>query len=87
MPNLSSEISAFEAMRARLETDHLGEWVVVHDEKLVGLYPTMESAAIEAVKRFGNGPYLIRQIGAPAVVLPASVMYRASHDSHDQMRL
>jgi hypothetical protein len=27
------------------------------------------------VQKFGSGPYLIRQVGASPIVLPASVMY------------
>ena len=42
----------------------------------IGVYDAFETAAKEAVGHFGRGPYLIRQVGAPPVVLPASVMYR-----------
>jgi hypothetical protein len=75
MANVTEEIAAFDAMRSALETDHLGEWVVFHDRKLIDVYPTMEKAAEDAVRRFGRGPYLIRQVGAPPITLPASVMY------------
>jgi len=75
MPDLDKDLTAFERMRADLEAHHMGEWVLVHDEKLVGTYNSFESAANEAVTQFGRGPYLIRQVGAPSIVLPASVMY------------
>lgn len=77
MAALSKEIAAYERMRNDLELDHLGQWVVVHDEKLIGTYESFEKAAEEAVQRFGRGPYLIRQIGAPPLVLPAR--YRPVH--------
>ncbi len=76
MSELTKEIAAYERMRNELETDHLGEWALVHDEGLVGLYATFEEAAAEAVRQFGRGPYLIREIGAAPVTLPASVLYR-----------
>lgn len=79
MAELDTELNAYEAMRERLEAEHTGKWVLVHDRDLVGLYDTFEAAAEDAVKRFGSGPYLIRQVGAHPVVLPASVMYRV-HD-------
>ncbi len=79
MATLSNEIAAYERMRNDLEVDHLGEWVVVRDEKLVGTYESLEKAADDAVQRFGRGPYLIRRIGAPPLVLPASVKYRPVH--------
>ncbi len=73
---LDREIAAFNAMRDELERDHLYEWVVFHDEQLINTYEDFQDAAAEAVRRFGRGPYLIRQVGAPPLTLPASVMYR-----------
>ena len=70
-------IAAYEAMRSDLEAGHPGDLVLVHDRQLIGTYPTFNDAAQEAVARFGRGPYLIREIGAPPVRLPASVMYHA----------
>ncbi len=82
MTGVNEEIAAFESMRSVLETEHLGEWVVVHDQKLAGVYLNMEEAAADAVRKFGRGPYLIRQVGAPPLVLPASVMYHPVHADH-----
>lgn len=79
MATLSKEIAAYERMRNDLEVDHLGQWVVVHDEKLIGTYESFEKAAEDAVPRFGRGPYLIRRVGAPPLVLPASVQYQPVH--------
>ena len=79
MTVLSDEIAAFEGMRNKLETDHLGKWALVHQGALIDTYDSFEDAATVAVARFGKGPYLIRQIGAPPVSLPASVLYRPIH--------
>ena len=73
---LKPEIEAYEAMRDELESAHTGEWVLVKDRKLTGIYPSFEAAAQSAVKLYGRGPYLIRQIGAQPLILPASVMYQ-----------
>ena len=67
---LSRDIAAYERMRDVLEADHIFEWVVVHDEQLVGTYGDFQAAAEDAVRRFGRGPYLIRQIGEPPLNLP-----------------
>jgi hypothetical protein len=75
MAELDQEIAAYDAMSADLEAQHMGKWALVRDRKLVGIYDSFEKAAEEAVSRFGRGPYLIRQVGAPKVTLPASVMY------------
>ena len=75
MAELDQEIAAYETMRADLEAHHMGKWVLVHDAKLVGIYDSFEKSAEDAVGRFGKGPYLIHQVGAPPISLPASVMY------------
>jgi hypothetical protein len=72
---IKEELAAFEEIRQGLEADHMGEWVLIHHRELIALFDTFEEAAQAAVERFGRGPYLIRQIGAPPVVLPASIMY------------
>ena len=73
---LDRQIAAYEACRDEMERDHLGEWVVFHDEQCAGIYPTFEDAAEDAIARFGAGPYLIREVGASQVVrLPARLQY------------
>jgi len=79
MTTLDQEIAAYEIMRPDLENRHMGEWVLVSDEKLIGVFSSFDEAAKEAVQRFGRGPYLIRQIGAPPVTMPASVVYHLQH--------
>jgi hypothetical protein len=80
MAEIDTEITAYEKMREQLETEHMGKWVLLHQEKLVNIYDSFDAAAEDAVRQFGRGPYLIRQIGAPPVTLPASVMYpRRTH--------
>ena len=69
---IDDEIKAYEAMQPNLEAEHMGEWVVMRDRTLVGVYNTAEGASAEALRLFGRGPYLIRQIGAPP--LRATVM-------------
>ena len=73
---LSSEIAAFEAARADLEKTHPGKFVVFNGDQFIGAWDTFNAAASEAVARFGRGPYLIRQVGAPPLTLPASVLFR-----------
>ena len=79
MAGLSKELAAYAEMRDYLETDYLGQWVVVHSGELVGTYGTFEKAADEAVRKFGRGPYLIRQVGAGPITLPAGVLYPQTH--------
>ena len=75
MATIEKEIVAYELMRDELEEDHKGKWVLVHDEELIGAYTSFQVAANEAAKRFGRGPYLIRQIGARPPRLSSTVLY------------
>ena len=72
---VEAEIAAYEEMRQELEAKHTGKWVLFQNRKLISFFDSFEAAAGEAVRLFGRGPYLICQVGAPPVVLPASVMY------------
>lgn len=73
---LDTEIKAYELRRKELEEHYRGKFVVFKGSEFVGHWDTLDAAATEAVRRFGRGPYLIRQVGAPSPTLPASVMYR-----------
>lgn len=80
MSVLGEDIVAFERMRAQLEAIHSRAWVVFHQGAYVDTYPDFEAAAADAVERFENGPYLIRQVGAPnAVQLPGGMIFTPSH--------
>ena len=76
MDQLDIEIAAYNRMREHLEANHNREWVVIHDEELIGTYEDFQDAAKTAVKRFGRGPCLIRQVGRPPRTLPASIWAR-----------
>jgi hypothetical protein len=82
MDKTDENIAAYEKLKPELEAEHMGKWVLIYDTKLVSIFDTFESAAEEAVRKFGTGPYLIRQVGAPPVTLPASVMYYPNYGSN-----
>jgi hypothetical protein len=83
MAELRDEIAAYEAIKMELEARALGKWALVHDRALVGTYASFEESAATAVNRFGRGPYLIRQVGAPPLTLPASVLYAPVNANND----
>lgn len=41
---------------------HLGKFAVFYNKELVDTFDSFDNAAEEAIKRFGKGPYLIRQV-------------------------
>lgn len=73
---LEREIHAFESRLDELEKHHAGKFVVFYGDDFVGAFDTLDRAAEEAVRRFGRGPYLIRQVGGPPLGLPPSLVYR-----------
>lgn len=79
MAELDAEIAAYEARREELEEHHMHKWVLFHGENFLGAFDDFNTAAGEAVRRFGGGPYLIRQVGAPPPALPASILFRPKH--------
>lgn len=73
---LETEIKTFEARKSDLEQTYPGKFVVFKGSDFIGAWDNLNTAAGEAIKMFGRGPYLIRQVGAPPPNLPASVMFR-----------
>ena len=79
MASLAADIAAFETMKRELEAEHLHAWVLFHEGRLIGAFPDFEAAASEAVERFDEGPYLIRQVGAGPIQLPGGMVFRPAH--------
>lgn len=73
---LDREYAVFNDMKEQLEQEHHLEWALIHEDEFVGAFKDFESAAVEAIRRFGRGPYLITQVGRPPFRLPASIQYR-----------
>ena len=67
MDKLDREIAAFDRLREVLEAEHHGEWALFHDLELVGIYPSLDDAADEALDKFGEDVFLIRQVGREKV--------------------
>jgi hypothetical protein len=80
MAALDAELRAYRTEASKLEAAYPGKWVIFREASLISIHDSFESAAAEAVSRFGRGPYLIRQIGAPPIVIPASIAYQAGDE-------
>lgn len=79
MELLEREIATYERLRDSLEAEHHSKWAVIHGETYVGAYSTFDEAAREAARRFGRGPYLIREIGAPPIRIPGTILNQTLH--------
>ena len=77
---LDDNIKTFNNMSDELNLHHAGKFVLIYNSNFVASYDSFDNAAKDAVKKFGRGPYLIRQVGAPTEMpMPASVAYRPIH--------
>lgn len=80
MTVLRDDIAAFERMRAELEAKHGRNWTVFHGGQFQAVFAEFDDAATAAVEQFGAGPYLIRQLGAPAAVqLRGGMIFTPAH--------
>jgi len=81
---IDENIEAYRNMLEQLEQHHNRKWVVIHDRNYIDSFDTFENAVREAARRFGRGPYLIRQVGERRPRLPTSVqMWRIDEtDKH-----
>ena len=54
----------YESQRDALENEHPGEWVVIHNGEIQGIYETTDEANEVAQPLFKQGPCMILRIGA-----------------------
>ena len=80
---LDDNIQIFLEMSDELNQHHAGKFVLIYNGKFIASYDNFDNAAKDAVEKFGIGPYLIRQVGAPTeMTMPASVAHRL-HYAHN----
>ena len=60
---LEKEIALYQANLAKWLIDHPNQYVAIKEEQLIGFFNSRDEALTEAVRQFGNGPYLIRKLG------------------------
>ncbi len=63
MPNpLKKEIEAYESQKAELLDKSKGKFVLIKGEKVIDVFDTEIDAIRQGYKRFGNVPFLVKQI-------------------------
>lgn len=68
--SLRENIEAYEARQEEMEKYYMGKHVVFYNREKVDSFDTFDAAAREAIRRFGRGPYLIREVGEKGIILP-----------------
>ena len=65
---LEKELQVFETRKTDWLKHHEGKYALVRDEEVVGFFDTAEAAYIEGVGKWGNMPFLVKQILEEEVV-------------------
>jgi len=56
------EEAAYARERERLLRDHLGKFVVVHQDEVFGPFDTLGEATLEGYRHFGDVPIIVKDI-------------------------
>ena len=61
---LDKERQFYSEHRSEMISQHLGKFVVIRDDVLVGAFNTIEEALAEGARRFGLTSFLVRQVSS-----------------------
>lgn len=78
MSELAKEVATYERELARLEQASLGKFVLISGDEVAGVFDTFSAAADEGLRKFGETPFLVREIGQGTIDLPPVVLYGLS---------
>jgi hypothetical protein len=62
MPTLKSENTLFEKHINEWRISHMGAFVLIKSQDLIGFFATLDEAFNEGLKRFGVADFLVEQI-------------------------
>jgi hypothetical protein len=65
---LEAELATYRKLWPSLVQRYLGKQVLIQGDRLVGAYQDYAAAFGEAVRLFGTGPFLIREVRDPEPV-------------------
>ena len=59
---LKSELETYERRRETLLVQAEGKWVLIRGDQVVGTFDTNMDAVADGYRRFGNVPFMVKQI-------------------------
>jgi len=72
---LEQEIATFEREKERLQKEHTGKFVLVFGDAVIDTFDTFDSASAEGLRQFGQGPFLIRQVGRANLDISVALLH------------
>jgi hypothetical protein len=76
----AQELVTYERHRAALESEHPGQFAVIHQHEVTAVFEDEQKALAEASRRFGFGKFLLMEIGDPVYSFPNCVLPRTTAD-------
>lgn len=73
---LKNELSTFEKNKRNLIRNHLGEYVLIKDDEILGTYQSFNEAANKGIMKFGTNPFLVKKIEKEESKLVISLISR-----------
>jgi hypothetical protein len=65
MSALDKELETYSLKEAEFKQHHLGQFVLIKGDTVVGFFNTINEALTEGTRLYGLDSYLVRRIGAP----------------------
>ena len=63
MPELlEKEIETYNAHKSELVVQSKGKYVLIKDDRIIGVFDSEMDAAHQGYERFGNVPFLVKQV-------------------------
>jgi hypothetical protein len=59
---LDDELARFQEMKSDLLKTDAGKFALIRGKEFAGVFESLDTAYNEGVKRFGSGPFLVKQI-------------------------
>ncbi len=59
---MKSELETYERRRETLLVQAEGKWVLIRGDQVVGTFDTNMDAVADGYRRFGNVPFMVKQI-------------------------
>lgn len=76
---LAQELATYERESGALQSSHAGKIVLIQGDTVVGTFATVHDAATDALRRFGNEPFLIRRVSGLQLKLSVALLYGTTH--------
>jgi len=59
---LETELNTYERHKHELLDESKGKFVLIHSDEIGGTYESQKDAISEGYRRFGNVPFLVKQV-------------------------